>query len=105
MVFPKLGELGDIFKLAKKLQEQVKEIKSELEIARFEKEYGGVRCVVSGDLELKEIHIGSELLKKNAADVEKQVALVVTDVFRDAKQEALSKFKRLAGGLPIPGLF
>lgn len=99
MVFGKLGELGDIFKLAKKIQEQVKEIKSELEITRFEREYGGVRCVVSGDLDLKELRIDPELLKKSPAEVEKQVSIVVREVYQNAKQEAFSKFKRLGGGL------
>jgi len=93
----------DLLKMAGKIQGQVKEIKSELEKARFSSDVDGVKCVVSGDLELKEFSISPELLQKMPSEVENRVSRAVQDAFGDAKKEALSKFKKLTGGFPVPG--
>lgn len=105
MVFGKLGELGDILKIAKLLQDQVKQAKEELEKARFENEQDGVKCVVSGDMELKEFTINPDLLKKSPEEIERKISRVVDQTYQEAKNEVFSKFKKMAGKLPIPGIF
>jgi nucleoid-associated protein EbfC len=100
------GEMGDILGKARKMQEDMKSIQHELSEARFEENSGGVKVVVSGDMELKELKIDPKLLEMNDINrLEWLISDSVDKAFTRAKKEAMGKFKKMAGGLPIPGLF
>lgn len=100
------GELGDIVGKARKMTEDLKTIQKELSESSFEEDSGGVRVVVSGDMELRELRIDPKLLE--AHDVKRLEFLIsdsVDKAYSKAKKEAMGKFRKLTGGLPIPGLF
>ena len=100
------GELGDIVGKARKMSEDLKNIPKELSESAFEEDSGGVKVVVSGDMELRELKIDPKLLE--ARDVKRLEFLIsdsVDKAYSKAKSEAMGKFRKLTGGLPIPGLF
>ncbi len=100
------GDIGDILSKFKKIQEDLKRVQEELKEETYRAVAEGVTCVVSGDMEVKEINIDSKLLNSgNAKKVERLVKEAVSNAIGEAKAEAKVKLKRLTGDLPIPGLF
>lgn len=100
------GEMGDILGKARKMQDEMKSIQKELAEAKFEEDSGGVRVVVSGDMELKAFSLDPKLLE---SDDIKRLEFLISDsvdkAYTKAKKEAMGRFRKMAGGLPIPGLF
>ncbi|MCX5726952.1 MAG: YbaB/EbfC family nucleoid-associated protein [Candidatus Saganbacteria bacterium] len=100
------GDMAGMMKRAREMQEGLKKVQDELKSETYEASSRGVSCVIRGDLEIKEIKIDP-----NAADIgnvgklEKIVTEVVSKAFKDAKDSAASKLKKITGGLSIPGLF
>jgi nucleoid-associated protein EbfC len=106
MIFGNLGNMGDVLGKVKKMQEDMRLIKHELNEARFEENSGGVKVVVSGDMELKEFKIDPKAFEN--CDVKRLEFLIsdsVDKAYTKAKNEAMQKFKKLTGGFSIPGLF
>jgi nucleoid-associated protein EbfC len=100
------GNVGDMMGKVKKMQEEMKTIQKELAETRVEEEAGGVRVVVSGDMELKEFKLDPKILENNDIKrIEYLISDAVDKAYIKAKKEATSKMRRLTGGLSIPGLF
>ena len=100
------GNVGDILGKVKKLQEDFKEIQKELSETLFEENSGGVNVVVSGDMELREFKLDPKILEnKDIKRMEWLISDAVDKAYSKAKKEATGKFKKLTGGLSIPGLF
>ena len=98
--------VGDILGKVKKIQEDMKDVQKELSQLLVEEESGGVKVVVSGDMELREFKLDPKILENN--DIKRMEWLIsdaVDKAFSKAKKEAASKLKRVTGGLSIPGLF
>ncbi len=105
MIFDKLAGMGDMLKKVKQMQDELKKVHQELSEESYEADAGGVRCVVSGDMEVRKIEIKPELLKSvDAKRLEFLVSEAVTSAMREAKNIAKDKLKRVTGGLSIPGL-
>jgi len=96
----------DILGKVKKIQNDMKQVQKELSEATFEEDSGGVKVVVSGDMELRELKLDPKLL--GSGDI-KRIEWLISDsvdkAYSRAKQEAIGKFKKLTGGFSIPGLF
>jgi DNA-binding YbaB/EbfC family protein len=106
MIFGNLGNMGELMKQAKKMQEDLKKVKDELGAERFSAEKGGVRVEVSGDMEVKEIKIDPDA--KQPDKISKLDGLVkdaTNEALKKAKDYATHKLRGLTGGLNIPGLF
>jgi hypothetical protein len=100
------GELGDIMGKVRQMQGTFKEIQKELSQTTFEENSGGVKVVVSGDMELREFKLDPRLFEsKDMNRTEWLISDAVDKAYSRAKNEAMSKFKKLTGGLSIPGLF
>jgi len=100
------GEMGDILGKARKMQETIKEVQKELSETIVEENSGGVKVVVSGDMELKEFKLEPKILENNDLNrIEWLISDAVDKAYSKAKKEAMGKMKRLTGGLAIPGLF
>jgi DNA-binding YbaB/EbfC family protein len=100
------GEIGDMLGKAKKIQQDIKEVQKELSQTTVEEDSGGVKVVVSGDMELREFKLDPKILENN--DIKRLEWLIsdaVDKAFAKAKKEAAGKLKRITGGLSIPGLF
>jgi len=100
------GNVGDMLGKVKKIQEDMKEVQKELSQMVVEEESGGVKVVVSGDMELREFKLDPKILDNNDLKrIEWLISDAVDKAFSKAKKEAASKLKRVTGGLSIPGLF
>lgn len=100
------GNVGDILGKAKKIQEDIKQIQKELKESTFEENSGGVKIVVSGDLELREFKLDPKIMEnKDIGRIEWLISDAVDKAYSKARKEAMDKFKRITGGLSIPGLF
>ena len=100
------GEIGDILGKAKKIQQDLKDVQKELSEATFEENSGGVKVVVSGDLELREFKLDPVILEnRDIKRTEWLISDAVDKAYTKAKKEAMGKLKKLTGGLAIPGLF
>jgi len=100
------GGVGDILGKVKKIQEDMKEVQKELSKVLVEEESGGVKVVVSGDMELREFKLDPKILENNDIKrIEWLISDAVDKAFSKAKKEAANKLKKVTGGLSIPGLF
>jgi hypothetical protein len=100
------GNVGDVLGKVKKIQEDMKEVQKELSQVLVEEESGGVKVVVSGDMELRDFKLDPKLLEnKDIKRIEWLISDAVDKAFSKAKKEAASKLKKVTGGLSIPGLF
>lgn len=91
------GQFGDMVKQARELQSNLKRIKDELSRMRYEGESGGVKAIVSGEMELIELTSPASASPKNIKDA-------VNQALKKAKDDAANKLKDAAGGMNIPGL-
>ena len=105
MIFDNLANMGDMLKKARNIQSEIKNVQKELKNVEIVEESGGVKVVVTGDLQLKELKIDSSILENDKERVEYLVGDAVDRAYSRARDEATSKIKKVAGGLSIPGLF
>lgn len=100
------GNMGEMMKMAKEMQGQLKKVKDELSREVFEGSAQGIVAKVSGDMELKEIKIDPNMVDPNdVSNLEKQVQEATKKAFKTAKDAAAKKMKGLTGGLGLPGMF
>ncbi len=100
------GNMGDTIKKVKEMQAGLKKIQEELKNESYQSSAEGVICVVSGDMEVREIKIDPKLVAEgNTEKVEGLVKEAVSNAMKEAKDKAVHRIKGLTGGLSIPGLF
>lgn len=100
-MFGNLGNMGEMIKQAKKMQDELKKIKDDLKQARYEAEANGVKVIIDGEMEIKEIKIsGDQDIKK----IEDTVKNAVNKAIKLSKDDAARKLKGATGGISIPGL-
>jgi nucleoid-associated protein EbfC len=100
------GGVGDILGKVNQMKQNLKEVQEELANTICEENSGGVKVVVSGDMELKEFHIDPKVIESgDTKRIEWLVSDAVDKAYTKAKNEAMGKFKKLTGGMAIPGLF
>ena len=98
MVF---GQFGDMIKQAREMQGKLAKIKDELKNAKYEAEQQGVKVVVDGEMEIKELIIAPTVPPNQ---ITRLVAAVANSALKKSKDDAAKKLKDAAGGLNIPGL-
>lgn len=96
------GNMGEMMKMAKEMQGQLKRVKDELSRDIFEGTSGGVVVTVSGDMEVKDVKITPEA---NPGRLEKDVKEAVSRALKQAKDGAAQKMKGVTGGMNLPGMF
>ena len=100
------GNMGDMIKMAREMQGQIKKIREELSKQVFEGASGGVVVRVNGEMELKEIKIDPGAVDpQKVSNLEKQVSEAARKALKSAKDEAARKMKGLTGGLGLPVMF
>jgi len=93
-----------MMKMAREMQGKLKDIKNELKNDMFEASAGGVKAVINGEMELKDLKIDPSETT-NHGRLEKNVKEAVGRALKDAKDGAARKMKGLTGGLNLPGMF
>lgn len=106
MIFENLANMGEMLKKVKTMQDELKKVQSELKEERYESAAEGVKCIVSGDMEVEDISVSPSLVKSgDAVRISALVKEAVASAMHEAKNVAKDKLRRVTGGLSIPGLF
>ena len=103
MIFGNMGDMGKMMQMAREMQSKLKQVKNELKNDMFESKAGGVRVVLNGEMELKELNIDQSELA-NPSKLKKNVKDAVGGALKDAKDGAARKMKGLTGGMNLPGM-
>ena len=102
------GNMNQMLKQAKKMQEQMLKMQEEMEEKTHEASAGGGAVVVkvSGKKELKDIIIKPEVVDPDDVEMLQDLILAaVNEGMRMADESSASEMSKLTGGLNIPGLF
>ncbi len=103
MIFGNLGNMGEMMKMAREMQDKLKKVKEELKNENFEVNQNGVLVIVNGEMEVKELKIEAKVVDaNNVGRLEKAVKDAVSRAMKDAKEGAARKMKGLTGGLGLP---
>ncbi len=107
--FPGMGNLNDLMKQAKKMQEQMLKMQQELEEKTVEATVGGgmVTVVANGKKELISIEIKPEAVDPDDVEMLQDLILAaVNEALRQADEMVQSEMAKITGGMGMPpGLF
>ncbi len=100
-MFGNLGNMAEMMKQAQQMQHSLKKIKEELKNSRYEAVVNGVKVIVDGEMDVKEVTIETQMDNKKMAESVKQA---VSKAIRNSKDDAAQRLKSVTGGINIPGL-
>jgi conserved hypothetical protein TIGR00103 len=106
--FPGMGNMNNLMRQAKKMQEQMLKMQEELEQKTVEASAGGgvVTVVASGKKEIVQIKINPEVVDPDDVEMLQDLILAATnEALRKADEMVQSEMGKIAGGLGIPGMF
>lgn len=107
-LFGNLGELAKMMSKAKEIQAGLKTFREELPNMEFSASAPGgqVRVIVTGDFQIREIHLTDAALKERSL-LEEQILETANSALTAARVAVQEKIRTLTGGLGVdmPGLF
>lgn len=101
------GQLNQMMKQAKKVQEQMEKMQAELQDRTIEASAGGgaVVAVVSGRQELVDLKIKPEVVDPEDIEMLQDLVLAaVNEAIKQSQEMVSSEMSKITGGLNIPGL-
>lgn len=106
--FPGMGNMNQLMKQAKKMQEDMAKMQEQLEDKTVEAAAGGgmVSVVVNGKKEVLELNIKPEVVDPD--DIEMLQDLVIAAVnegIRKADEMVQGEMSKITGGMGMPGMF
>jgi len=99
--------IGDLFKQAQELQEQLQRVQEEASTRTVDASAGGgmVKATVNGRLELVRLQIEPSVLQGGDVDLLQDLVIAaVNQAVRAAQQQMADEMSKLTGGLKLPGL-
>ncbi len=106
--FPGMGNMNQIMRQAKKMQEQMEAVQKELEEQTIETTVGGgmVTVVANGKREILSIDIKPEVVDPDDIEMLQDLVIAaINEALRQVDEMTNEKMGKFAGGLGIPGLF
>lgn len=103
-----MGNMNNLMKQAKKMQEQMVKMQEELEEKTVEASVGGgvVSVVANGKKEIIEITIKPEAVDPDDVEMLQDLIMAaVNEATRKADEMAQAEMGKLTGGMGMPGLF
>jgi len=97
-----------LMKQAQDMQKKMEAIKGELAQKEIKVTSGGgmVELVISGQQEIKEIHIEPDIIDPEDKEIlEDLVLAAVNEGIRQSKEMVNEEMSKLTGGLNLPGMF
>ncbi len=102
------GNMNQMLKQAKKMQEQMMKMQEEMEEKVYEATAGGgaVTVKLSGKKQIEEIKIKEDVVDPDDIEMlEDLIMAAVNEALRKAEESSADEMSKLTGGLNIPGLF
>ena len=103
-----MGNMNNLMKQAKKMQDQMMKIQEELEEKTVEASAGGgvITAVANGSQEIVEIRIDPEAVDPEDVEMLQDLIMAaINEALRQADEMAQSEMGKLTGGMGIPGMF
>ena len=99
-----MTDFTDLITQAKKMQEKMKETQETLKKIEVEGISGGntVRVIMSGDGELKKIHLDQVLLKESKEIIEDLIVAAHSDAKSKLKKKTNDEISKVTGGIDLP---
>jgi DNA-binding YbaB/EbfC family protein len=98
---------GNMMKQAQKMQAKMAEMQEQLKKETLEASAGGgmVRVVITGDMQIRELHIDPAAIDPDDRDMlQDMVAAAVNEAIRSAQELASRRMGEITGGMNVPGL-
>ncbi len=105
---PMGGNMNQMLKQAKKMQEQMIKMQEEMEEKVYEASSGGgaVSVKMNGKRELQEIKLSNEVVDPDDIEMlEDLITAAINEVLRKVEETSADEMSKLTGGMNIPGLF
>ena len=102
-MFNQLKDMGNLAKKAKEMKSQMKKIQEELKDLKIDLNESGIKLVMTGEMDLVSIDIDDNLLSKKE-DLQKALVKVINKASQQSKTMASNKLASVSKGLNIPGL-
>tara|TARA_B100000427_G_scaffold324141_1_gene328764 strand:+ start:1385 stop:1696 length:312 start_codon:yes stop_codon:yes gene_type:complete len=102
-MFNQLKDMGNLAKKAKEMKSQMKKIQEELKDLKIDLNESGIKLVMTGEMDLVSIDIDDNLLSKKE-DLQKALVKVINKASQQSKTMASNKLSSVSKGLNIPGL-
>lgn len=103
-----MGNMNNLMKQAKKMQDQMMKIQEELEEKTVEASAGGgmVTVIANGKKEIMEISIDPEVIDPDDVEMLQDLIMAaINEALRQADEMVQSEMGKLTGGMGIPGMF
>ncbi|MDR1401106.1 MAG: YbaB/EbfC family nucleoid-associated protein [Endomicrobium sp.] len=97
----------ELFKMAKEtmaMRSKINEIDKKLKAQVIDVEYRGIKVQVNAKNEFLNLSIPDHILEENKDKLEKFILLAFIEANRKAQNIMTEEFKKLGGGMKIPGL-
>jgi DNA-binding YbaB/EbfC family protein len=98
---------GNMMKQAQKMQAKMAEMQEQLKTETLEASAGGgmVRVVITGDMQVKELHIDPAAIDPDDVEMlQDMIAAAVNEAIRSAQELASRRMGEITGGMNVPGL-
>ncbi|MBE7023223.1 MAG: YbaB/EbfC family nucleoid-associated protein [Clostridia bacterium] len=105
---PMGGNMNQMLKQAKKMQEQMMKMQEEMEEKVYEASSGGgaVTVKMNGKRELEEVILKPDVVDPDDIEMLQDLIMVaVNDVLHKVEETSADEMSKLTGGINIPGLF
>ncbi|MGI5851546.1 MAG: YbaB/EbfC family nucleoid-associated protein [Clostridiales bacterium] len=106
--FPGMGNMNNLMKQAKKMQEQMMKMQEELEEKTVEASAGGgvVTVIANGKKEIIEITIDPAVVDPDDIEMLQDLIMAAAnEALRKAEEMVQSEMSKITGGMGIPGMF
>ena len=102
-MFPKGGMKG-LMKQAQQMQKKMKEAQNEIKNIQVEGVSGGnlVKVVLSGDYELKSIHISENAKKEEQEIINDLIIAAYNNAKENLKKKSSEEISKITGGINLP---
>ena len=101
-------DIGALMKQAKKMQNDLAKMESELQEKVYEASVsnGAVKVTVTGRGQLEQVNIDSSLLEKDNKEIlEDMIMMAINDALGQMNEEKEQMMGSLTGGVKMPGMF
>jgi DNA-binding YbaB/EbfC family protein len=106
-MFEGIKDMGKLLQQANEMKKQMSKVQEELKNLNFTgaTEGGKIQVIVNGEIEVKDIIIDEDFLKKvDKNKLQKALKEAISSAIKQSKETAASKLSGIAGGLNLPGL-